>query len=131
MKRLTKTMQAAAIDRFGGADEIRLETLPVPRIGPDEVLIRVESAGVAHSWDRPASLVDVDVRVAGRGAPLYPAPDGSGRLYVEARPGAEYDVVVRNRSAGRVGVVLVVDGLNVVSGERGREREDAGDHRAE
>ena len=45
-----KTMQAAAIDRFGGIETITLQTLPVPEVGPDEVLIRVESAGVAV-WD--------------------------------------------------------------------------------
>ena len=45
-----KTMQAAAIDRFGGIETITLQTLPVPEVGPDEVLIRVESAGVGV-WD--------------------------------------------------------------------------------
>src|SRR5918996_2707258 len=44
------TMQAVAIDRFGGPDTLRLQTLPVPEVGPDEVLIRVESADVAV-WD--------------------------------------------------------------------------------
>jgi NADPH:quinone reductase-like Zn-dependent oxidoreductase len=43
-----KMMQAAAIDQFGG--EITPHTLPVPQIEPDEVLIRVESAGVGV-WD--------------------------------------------------------------------------------
>ncbi|HLH27433.1 MAG TPA: NADP-dependent oxidoreductase [Acidimicrobiales bacterium] len=43
-------MRAAAIDRFGGVDTLHVETLPVPEIGPDEVLIRVESAGVGV-WD--------------------------------------------------------------------------------
>jgi len=45
------TMQAAAIDWFGGIETITLQTLPVPKVGPDEVLIRVEVAGVG-SWDR-------------------------------------------------------------------------------
>src|SRR5262245_25818920 len=45
-----KTMQAAAIDHFGGAEEIHLETLDVPEVAPDEVLIHVEAAGVAE-WD--------------------------------------------------------------------------------
>lgn len=44
------TMQAVAIDRFGGPETIHLQTLPVPEVGPDEVLIRVESAGVGV-WD--------------------------------------------------------------------------------
>ncbi len=63
-------------------------------------------------------LVEVDVRVGDRDTPLYPARDGSGRLYFEASQGAAYDIVLRNRRGERVGVVLVVDGLNVVSGER-------------
>src|SRR5271157_5215152 len=45
-----KTMQVAAIDRFGGIETITPQTLPVPEVGPDEVLIRVESADVAV-WD--------------------------------------------------------------------------------
>src|SRR6201993_4419627 len=44
------TMQAAAIDRFGGLETITLQILPVPEVGPDEILIRVESAGVG-AWD--------------------------------------------------------------------------------
>jgi len=44
------TMRAVAIDRFGGIETLALQTLPVPEVGPDEVLIRVEAAGVA-SWD--------------------------------------------------------------------------------
>jgi NADPH:quinone reductase-like Zn-dependent oxidoreductase len=43
-------MRAAAIDRFGGVETISLQTLPVPKVGPEEVLIRVESAGVG-AWD--------------------------------------------------------------------------------
>src|SRR5688572_23592575 len=43
-------MQAEAIDRFGGLETMKLRTLPVPEVGPDEVLIRVESAGVGV-WD--------------------------------------------------------------------------------
>lgn len=44
------TMQAAAIDRFGGAELIAVRTVSVPEVGPTDVLIRVEVAGVA-SWD--------------------------------------------------------------------------------
>jgi NADPH:quinone reductase-like Zn-dependent oxidoreductase len=44
-------MRAAAINRFGGADEIKMQTLPVGKTGPDEVLIRVESVGVGV-WDQ-------------------------------------------------------------------------------
>ncbi len=43
-------MRAAALDRFGGIETITMRRLPVPEVGPDEVLIRIESAGVAQ-WD--------------------------------------------------------------------------------
>src|SRR6516164_1900640 len=46
----TNTMKAVAINRFGGPETLRLETLPVPEVGPDEVLIRVHLADVAV-WD--------------------------------------------------------------------------------
>jgi NADPH:quinone reductase len=43
-------MKAIALDRFGGLETIKLQTLPVPEVGPDEVLIHVECAGVGK-WD--------------------------------------------------------------------------------
>jgi NADPH:quinone reductase len=49
-QRNPRTMQAAAIDHFGGADTLHVETLDVPKPKPDEVLIHVETAGVAE-WD--------------------------------------------------------------------------------
>ncbi len=45
-----KTMRAVALDRFGGPEVLRVQTLPIPDVGPDEVLIRIESAGVGV-WD--------------------------------------------------------------------------------
>ena len=48
---LQQIMQAAAIDAFGGIEAIKIKTLPVPTIKPNEVLIKVEIAGVG-SWDK-------------------------------------------------------------------------------
>lgn len=45
-----KTMRAAVIDQFGGPENLRIATVPVPDLGPGEVLIRVEIAGVGE-WD--------------------------------------------------------------------------------
>ena len=50
MKNVPNSMRAVAINRFGGPETMTMQTLPVPEVGPDEVLIRVESAGVA-AWD--------------------------------------------------------------------------------
>jgi NADPH:quinone reductase len=51
MKQATQsTMKAIALDRFGGLETMKLQTLPVPEVGPNEVLIQVEWAGVGK-WD--------------------------------------------------------------------------------
>jgi hypothetical protein len=63
-------------------------------------------------------LVSVSLEVDGRTAPLYPAPDGSGRYYLEAWRGSRYAVRLANRTGERLGVLLTVDGLNAISGER-------------
>src|SRR2546425_7583449 len=63
-------------------------------------------------------LVSISLEVDGRTAPLYPAPDGSGRYYVEAWRGSRYAVRLANRTGERMGVLLTVDGLNAISGER-------------
>jgi len=74
----------------------------------------VLSGATAHA----GSLVDVAVDVGGRTAPLYGATDGSGRLYFEAREGCAYTLRLANRTGERLGAVVIVDGLNVISGER-------------
>jgi hypothetical protein len=83
------------------------------------------AASPALAWySNPSStwadgqLVDVQVRVAGQAAPLYLSPKGDGRQYVQAYAGRNYSLVVRNNSGERVGVLIAVDGLNVVNGER-------------
>ncbi|WP_435743217.1 quinone oxidoreductase family protein [Microbacterium sp. PMB16] len=43
-------MSAAVIDRFGGVEELTVRRIPVPDVGGDDVLIRVEVAGIG-SWD--------------------------------------------------------------------------------
>jgi hypothetical protein len=71
-------------------------------------------------WDRAANghLVDVQVLVEGRSAPLYFAPGRWDRRYFQALRGRNYALRVHNRTGQRVGVLISVDGLNVVNGER-------------
>lgn len=45
------TMQVAVIDGWGGVESLAVRSVPVPAPAADEVLIRVEVAGVG-SWDR-------------------------------------------------------------------------------
>src|SRR5579862_3935637 len=42
-ERIPATMQAAV---YRAVDDVRVETVPVPEIGPGEVLIRVHSCGI-------------------------------------------------------------------------------------
>ncbi|MCW5625580.1 MAG: hypothetical protein KIT73_12780 [Burkholderiales bacterium] len=61
-------------------------------------------------------LTDVTVvdRSTGQTLPLYFT---DGRWYVAGRPGAHYEIRLRNQSGGDVLAVTSVDGVNVVSGE--------------
>jgi len=75
--RASQLMRAAAIDRFGGPEELTIHTLPVPEIAPNEVLIAVHTAGVG-GWD-------ADMRGGWwpEGRPRFPVvlgTDGSGRV---------------------------------------------------
>jgi NADPH2:quinone reductase len=74
------TMKAAAIDRFGGAEELTLHTLSIPAIGRDEVLVQVDTAGVGvwDPWVREGEFAKI------RGErPQFPyvlGADGSGTI---------------------------------------------------
>lgn len=66
------------------------------------------------------NLVDVRVRVDGRDTPLFSKSWswGSQRRYFEAIEGGRYAIELRNLTDRRIGVVMTVDGLNVVNGQR-------------
>jgi NADPH:quinone reductase len=70
-------MRAAAIDRFGSAKVLKVRDLPTPKIGAQEVLIAIDTAGVG-SWDARTR--------AGKWAegeeefPLILGVDGSGTI---------------------------------------------------
>ena len=46
----TQTMRAVALDKFGGPEALKIQSLPIPEIDANKVLIRVEAAGVG-AWD--------------------------------------------------------------------------------
>lgn len=73
----------------------------------------------ASAW---ASAVHVEVVSDRKGTlPLYRV-DASGRdtyrAYLEAERGEKYGVRIANRTGRRVGVVVAVDGRNIISGEK-------------
>jgi hypothetical protein len=67
-------------------------------------------------------LVDVQLLVDGQPAPLYFAPGRNDRHYLQAFTGRNYSVVLRNNTGNRVAVLLAVDGVNAVDGERTKLR---------
>ena len=72
------TMQAAALDHGGNPDVLSVRVLPVPQLGPDEVLIALDTVGVA-SWD--ASIrQNPDIYGTHRHLPLVLGTDGAGRV---------------------------------------------------
>jgi len=72
-----KTMRGAAIDKYGGPEVLTRHELPVPEVGPKEVLIAVHTAGVG-GWD-------ADIREGWNPGgrirfPLVLGVDGSGTI---------------------------------------------------
>ena len=77
---MPKTMKAVALDSFGGIENMRLQTLDVPELGPGEILIRVESAGVGV-WD-PFEIEGGFAKMFGIEPkfPYVPGSDGAGTV---------------------------------------------------
>jgi NADPH2:quinone reductase len=69
------TMKAAAIDKFGPPDVLTVHTLPIPKVGPKEVLIAVRAAGVA-GWD--AKMRTGEYAEGKEKFPLVLGSDGAG-----------------------------------------------------
>ena len=80
-------------------------------------------AGIATAAWAGAVGDTVEVRVrydSGRELPLYPAAGThvEKRAYLEAVQGGQYTIHVRNKINRRVGVVVAVDGRNIISGKK-------------
>jgi NADPH:quinone reductase-like Zn-dependent oxidoreductase len=75
-----QTMRAVALDKFGGPETLKIQNLPIPQIEADEVLIRVEAAGVG-AWD-PFEREGRFVEIMGT-KPAFPyvlGTDGAGTI---------------------------------------------------
>jgi len=73
------------------------------------------------------NAVEVQVRSeGGRMLPLYPAASRSSnrRVYAEAVKGDHYSIIIHNLLSRRVGVVVAVDGRNIISGKQSWLRND-------
>lgn len=76
---------------------------------------------------RTGGAVEVQIRSdGGRMLPLYPvaAQSAQQKVYVEAVKGDHYSIAVRNLLNRRVGLVIAVDGRNIISGKQSWLRND-------
>src|SRR5262249_43016484 len=75
-----QTMRALALDKFGGPEALKIQNVPIPQIDAQEVLIRVEAAGVG-AWD-PFEREGRFVEITGI-KPTFPyviGTDGAGTI---------------------------------------------------
>ena len=90
------------------------------------ILLLLGSAG--DIWaGKTGGAVEVQIRSdSGRMLPLYPvaAQSAQQKLYVEAVKGDHYSIIVRNVLNRRVGLVIAVDGRNIISGKQSWQRND-------
>lgn len=88
------------------------------------VLLGAVTAAGASGWQQ--DIIDVDiVDEYHHRLPTYAVEDvayDTHRAYVEAVPHEHYAIRVRNRSGGRIGLVIAVDGRNVISGRQSHLR---------
>lgn len=88
-------------------------------------LILAAATAHAHGRARLQGEVSVEI-VSDKGSAFLMIPhkdfqSGSTRVikeYVEAKRGENYGIVIRNMTPGRIGVVVVVDGRNIISGRK-------------
>ena len=81
-------MRAIAIDAYGGSERLQLMELPIPEVGPNDVLIRVRAAGV-----NPADISIREGRYAQMMPLTFPAIMGSDFAGTVAQVGAHVTAV--------------------------------------
>jgi NADPH:quinone reductase-like Zn-dependent oxidoreductase len=88
-KIIPKEMRAAAMDHFGSPEVIHTETLPVPKLGKHDILVRVRTAGVG-TWD--PSLVDGSFQDIKPRFPRVLGSDGAGTIVAVGDGVTNFDV---------------------------------------
>ncbi|MGE3293784.1 MAG: alcohol dehydrogenase catalytic domain-containing protein, partial [Geminicoccaceae bacterium] len=89
---MAKTMKAAVVREF--KQPLQIEEVPVPEVGPGQILVRIEASGVCHT-DLHAADGDWPVKPT---PPVIPGHEGVGRV---AAVGAGVTAVM---AGDRVGV---------------------------
>ena len=91
-------MKAIRVNSFGGPDVLRLEDVPTPKPGPDEVLVRIEAVGVnpVETYIRAGSYARLPE------LPYTPGNDGAGVIEHVAADASEFKAGDRVYTAGSV-----------------------------
>jgi NADPH:quinone reductase-like Zn-dependent oxidoreductase len=74
---IPSTMKAAAIDRYGGPEVLHTATLPIPQPRSNQVLIRLDSAGIG-AWD--PEVRSGEAKFGPEHFPLVIGNDGAGEV---------------------------------------------------
>jgi NADPH:quinone reductase len=74
---IPQTMKAAALDHFGGPEVLHTQTLPVPKPKRNEVLIRLDAAGIGV-WD--PFIREGGLETGKHGFPVVIGNDGAGTV---------------------------------------------------
>lgn len=90
---IPRQMKAATINEFGGPEVLHTETLPVPRLEPRQVLVRLDAAGIGV-WD--PYVRSGEFQLGPRSFPQVIGNDGAGEVV------AVGDQVKRVRAGDRV-----------------------------
>jgi NADPH:quinone reductase len=125
-----KTMEAAAIDRFGPPEVLAIHSLPVPTVGSGEVLIAVHTAGVGI-WDagiRDGGWAEGKVKF-----PLVLGSDGSGHVVAKGAQvrrfridDAVYAYSFQNRKGGFHAEYVAISAEKAAPIPKGLDLEHAG-----
>jgi len=89
------------------------------------VIVASTATSLSLAWGRTAEEVSIEI-VSDTGATLLTIPyqeyrqEGThiSKQYLEAVKNRNYGIVIRNMTRDRVGVVIAVDGRNIISGKR-------------
>ncbi len=76
---LPRTMRAVVLDRFGGLDTLVQRTVPVPRPAADEVLLRLDAAGIG-AWERGEREGHYEAYLGGATFPYVLGWEGAGTI---------------------------------------------------
>lgn len=126
---IPKVIHAAAIDRFGGPDVLTLHEVPAPSLDANEVLIRIDTAGVGI-WDVWMRQESED---GASDFPLVLGTDGSGTVAAVGSDAGRFKIGDRvyaygygNRKGGFYAEYVAVAAENVARIPQSLDLERAG-----